>query len=124
MFTYIIADKTTGEIVHCYMDENENSSYIERVKVGDMPISFDGGIDPKLFEAIIINEEHPEGVTFGAKKFREEFKVFKDASKSKGFRLEKRAIRGKTNEVDGTIVDDPANYDAAVAASKAKEIKP
>ena len=121
MFFYVIADRNTGEIVHCYSDTGDGAAFEALLQSEGPPIILADGIPSNMFEAVIKDGENHKDAVFGAKRYREEFRIFPDSSKGKkGFKVEKRAIKAKTNPYDGSIVEDVANFDTIVAATKVK----
>lgn len=129
MYIFAIADKTTGEILHCLCAEDDGEVFDAQVKAGKFPIEIDEK-DWNLnhFHTSLASADLPKDMEFGSKKFREEYRIFPSDNKTgknivSKCRLEKRAIKGKVNEVDGTIVEDTARYAEIIAESKRREVK-
>ena len=122
MYVYTIADKVTGEILHCMTDTGDGSNFEEMIAQGHPPIEFDDGMPDNVFAASIKPDKMPKDVPFGAKNFREQFRIKPVMSKGAvaDFVIEKRAVRGRINEITGRIIDDPTKYDEIIAATKAE----
>lgn len=132
MFCWVIADKITGDIVHCYLDTGPGASEIRtRLAQGELPIEpetmpanffmteiteedlISAMADEKIGRfaddknllkmALLMDQDQKE---FDAKRVREEFKVFQDKRRSAGIRVVARPVRATIEENTGRIVEN------------------
>jgi hypothetical protein len=122
MYVYVIADKVTGEIIHCMTDTGDGKNYEDNLAKGIPPMQYENGMPDTEFAASIKQERLPKDVAEDPKDFRETFRVRPSTAKGgkPDFAIEKRAVRGKINEITGRIIDDPTKYDEIIAATKAE----
>lgn len=132
MFCWVIADKITGDIVHCYLDTGPGADEIRtRLAQGELPIEPE--TMPANFFMTEITEEDlisamadekigrfaddknllkmalqmdKDQKVFDAKRIREEFKAFQDRRCSAGVRIEARLTPALINVKTGDIVED------------------
>ena len=132
MFCWVIADKDTGDIVHCYLDTGPGADEIRaRLAQGELPIQPDRMPD-NLFTAEITEEDliaamaderierfadnknmlkmalqmDKDQKVFDAKRIREEFKAFQDRRCSAGVRIEARSTPALIDIETGNVVEN------------------
>ena len=132
MFCWVIADKDTGDIEHCYLDTGPGASERRQEWLqGEWPIRPES-MPENLFAAEIAEEDLIEAMAvesverfaddeeillmglqadteqteFDAKRIREEFRVYEDRRRSTGVRVEARLVRATIEENTGRIVEN------------------
>jgi len=132
MFCWVIANKDTGDIEHCYLDTGPGASERRQewlqgvwpIRPESMPenlfaaeITEDDLIEAMADEkigrfandknllkmALLMDQDQKE---FDAKRIREEFKVFQDKRRSAGIRVVARPVRATIEENTGRIVEN------------------
>jgi len=132
VFCWVIADKDTGDIEHCYLDTGPGADErrqewlqgIWPIRPEPMPenlfaaeITEDDLIEAMADEkigrfandknllkmALLMDQDQKE---FDAKRIREEFKVFQDKRRSAGIKVVARPVRATIEENTGRIVEN------------------
>ena len=132
MFCWVIANKDTGDIEHCYYDTGPGASERRQewlqgvwpIRPEPMPenlfaaeIAEDDLIEAMADEkigrfaddknllkmALLMDQDQKE---FDAKRIREEFKVFQDKRRSAGIRVVARTVRAVIEETTGRIIEN------------------
>lgn len=139
MFCWVIADKITGDIVHCYLDTGPGASERRQEwQQGIWPIRPEP-MPENLFAAEITEDDLIEAMAdekigrfaddkdmlklalrmdadqkeFDAKRVREEFKVFQ-VQGSAGIRVVARPVRAVIEETTGRIIENDVEFSQGV----------
>ena len=140
MFCWVIANKDTGDIEHCYYDTGPCADEIRaRLAQGELPIEpetmpanffmteiteedlISAMADEKIGRfaddknllkmALLMDQDQKE---FDAKRVREEFKVFQDKRRSAGIKVVARTVRAVIEETTGRIIENDVEFSQGV----------
>lgn len=140
MFCWVIADKDTGDIEHCYYDTGPGASERRQewlqgvwpIRPEPMPENLFAAeiAEDDLIEAMAVEEIErfaddkdmlkmalqmdADQKEFDAKRVREEFKVFQDKRRSAGIKVVARTVRAVIEETTGRIIENDVEFSQGV----------
>lgn len=140
MFCWVIADKDTGDVEHCYLDTGPGASERRQEWLqGEWPIRPES-MPENLFAAEITEDDLIEAMAaeeierfaddkdmlklalqmdadqkeIDAKRIREEFKVSQDKRRSAGIKVVARTVRAVIEETTGRIIENDVEFSQGV----------